>query len=69
MTYADLAHRAQQLRAAGKPNFGDHDWRPMTKLLHRPWFDRRWIIQEVTLADDSVPGLQYADTLSSRGPM
>ena len=29
----------------------------MANLLCRPWFDRRWIIQEVTLADDSVPRL------------
>ncbi|KAH6850650.1 heterokaryon incompatibility protein-domain-containing protein [Chaetomium sp. MPI-CAGE-AT-0009] len=52
-----IFREANQLRAAGKPNFVDHDWRPMTNLLHRPWFDRRWIIQEVTLADDSVPRL------------
>ncbi|KAL2172468.1 hypothetical protein VTG60DRAFT_5222 [Thermothelomyces hinnuleus] len=29
----------------------------MNSLLRRPWFDRRWIIQEVTLADDTVPRL------------
>ncbi|KAK3297376.1 heterokaryon incompatibility protein-domain-containing protein [Chaetomium fimeti] len=52
-----IFREANELRAAGKPNFVDHDWRPMTNLVHRPWFDRRWIIQEVTLADDSVPRL------------
>ncbi|KAH6641060.1 heterokaryon incompatibility protein-domain-containing protein [Chaetomium tenue] len=52
-----IFREASQLRAADKPNFNDHDWRPITNLLHRPWFDRRWIIQEVTLADDSVPRL------------
>jgi hypothetical protein len=29
----------------------------MNSLLCRPWFERRWIIQEVTLAEDSVPRL------------
>jgi hypothetical protein len=45
----------QRLRRENKPNFNDHDWRPLTNILCRPWFDRRWIVQEVTLADDSVP--------------
>ncbi|KAL2017902.1 hypothetical protein VTK56DRAFT_1558 [Thermocarpiscus australiensis] len=46
---------ANRLRREGKPNFLDHNWAPMNNLLCRPWFDRRWIIQEVVLADDSVP--------------
>ncbi|KAL2163029.1 hypothetical protein VTH06DRAFT_6865 [Thermothelomyces fergusii] len=46
-----------RLRAEGKPNLLDYDWRPMNNLLLRRWFDRRWIIQEVTLADDRVPRL------------
>ncbi|KAL2197703.1 heterokaryon incompatibility protein-domain-containing protein [Corynascus similis CBS 632.67] len=49
--------QAYRRRVEGKPNFLSHDSRPMTRLLCRPWFDRRWIIQEVTLADDTVPRL------------
>lgn len=47
----------QRLRKEGKPNFNDHDWRPIASILCRPWFERRWIIQEVTLADEKVPRL------------
>ncbi|KAK4157159.1 heterokaryon incompatibility protein-domain-containing protein [Chaetomidium leptoderma] len=53
----NIFREAWQLRHDGQPNFNDHDWRPMANLLCRPWFDRRWIIQEVALADDSVPRL------------
>jgi hypothetical protein len=35
----------------------DYDWRPILNVVCRPWFGRRWIIQEVTLADDKVPRL------------
>jgi hypothetical protein len=30
----------------------DADWRPMWNILERPWFLRKWIIQEVVLARD-----------------
>ncbi|KAK4099596.1 HET-domain-containing protein [Parathielavia hyrcaniae] len=46
---------AARLRREKKPNFLDHDWRPITSLVMRPWFNRRWIIQEVALADGAVP--------------
>ncbi|AEO56518.1 hypothetical protein MYCTH_2058464, partial [Thermothelomyces thermophilus ATCC 42464] len=54
---ADRTDGGQRLRAEGKPNVLDYNWRRMNSLLCRPWFDRRWIIQEVTLADDTVPRL------------
>ncbi|KAK3385781.1 heterokaryon incompatibility protein-domain-containing protein [Podospora didyma] len=44
-------------RKENKPNFSDHDWTPFNNLLCRPWFDRRWIIQEVSLSGAAVPTL------------
>ncbi|KAK5657904.1 hypothetical protein OQA88_2453 [Cercophora sp. LCS_1] len=44
-----------KLREEGKPTFIDHDWTPFNNLLCRPWFDRRWVIQEMALSDESVP--------------
>ncbi|KAI0551286.1 heterokaryon incompatibility protein-domain-containing protein [Xylaria curta] len=43
---------SQQLRAEGKPNILDHDWSLLTALLKRPWFRRKWVIQEVALAKE-----------------
>ena len=36
-----------ELRDQGKPNLADYDWDPMVKIFTRPWFTRRWIVQEV----------------------
>jgi hypothetical protein len=47
----------QQLQREGKPNFIDHDWRPIASIFRRPWFDRRWIIQEVASSADHVQRL------------
>lgn len=33
----------------------DHDWTSMNRLLLKPWFERKWIIQEVVMAPDSIP--------------
>ncbi|KAK3303226.1 heterokaryon incompatibility protein-domain-containing protein [Chaetomium strumarium] len=49
------ARALQRLREEKKPNLLDHNWEPMNNLLCRPWFGRRWIIQEVVVADDTVP--------------
>ncbi|KAM7205118.1 Heterokaryon incompatibility protein (HET) domain containing protein [Naviculisporaceae sp. PSN 640] len=54
-TVLTMHKEAAELRKQGKPNFNDHDWTPMNHLLCRPWFDRRWIIQEVAMAPDHVP--------------
>ncbi|KAI1746695.1 heterokaryon incompatibility protein-domain-containing protein [Xylaria castorea] len=45
---------SQQLRAEGKPNILDHDWSLLTALLARPWFRRKWVIQEVALAKQVI---------------
>ncbi|KAI1422520.1 heterokaryon incompatibility protein-domain-containing protein [Xylaria sp. FL1777] len=50
-----------------RPLPADFDWRPVVKLLQRPWFERTWIIQEAILArrglvicgDQSVPWLTF----------
>ncbi|TRX93544.1 hypothetical protein FHL15_005516 [Xylaria flabelliformis] len=45
---------SQQLRAEGKPNILDHDWSLLTALLARPWFRRKWVIQEIALAKQVI---------------
>ncbi|KAH6989738.1 heterokaryon incompatibility protein-domain-containing protein [Ilyonectria sp. MPI-CAGE-AT-0026] len=45
------SHRLQQ---EGKPNVLDHDWMPLVALLARPWFCRKWVVQEVSLARHAV---------------
>lgn len=35
----------------------DHDWTSMNRLLLKPWFERKWIIQEVVMAPDNIPRL------------
>ncbi|KIH86519.1 hypothetical protein SPBR_08203 [Sporothrix brasiliensis 5110] len=43
---------ALEMQRQGKPNFLDHDWTPLVALLTRPWFRRKWVVQEVCLAQD-----------------
>lgn len=38
-----------------KPNIYEHAWLPINRLLCRPWFERKWIIQEVVMAKGTVP--------------
>ncbi|KAI0467724.1 heterokaryon incompatibility protein-domain-containing protein [Xylaria cf. heliscus] len=45
---------SQRLREEGKPNILDHDWSLLTALLARPWFRRKWVIQEIALARQVV---------------
>ncbi|KAI0424744.1 heterokaryon incompatibility protein-domain-containing protein [Xylaria sp. FL1042] len=45
---------SMQRRHQGKPNLYDHDWEPLTVLVARPWFRRKWIVQEVALAREAV---------------
>ncbi|KAI0442937.1 heterokaryon incompatibility protein-domain-containing protein [Xylaria telfairii] len=45
---------ALRLREEGKPNILDHDWSLLTALLARPWFRRKWVIQEIALAKKVV---------------
>ncbi|CAG9994502.1 unnamed protein product [Clonostachys byssicola] len=48
-----ISYDALRLRAEGKPNLLDHDWAPLVALLRRPWFRRKWVVQEVALAKDA----------------
>ncbi|KAI1819635.1 heterokaryon incompatibility protein-domain-containing protein [Xylaria intraflava] len=43
-----------RLHDEGKPNLLDHDWAPLAALMTRPWFRRKWVIQEVALAKQVV---------------
>lgn len=45
---------SHQLQQEGKPNVLDHDWMPLVALLARPWFCRKWVVQEVSLARHAV---------------
>ncbi|KAH8661095.1 heterokaryon incompatibility protein-domain-containing protein, partial [Ilyonectria robusta] len=45
-----LRRDSLRLREEGKPNVLDHDWMP----LARPWFRRKWVVQEVSLARQAV---------------
>ncbi|KAH7026620.1 heterokaryon incompatibility protein-domain-containing protein [Microdochium trichocladiopsis] len=51
--YSEMAN----LRTEGKieQHFHTNDWATINKLLTRPWFDRKWIIQEVLMAPEDVP--------------
>ncbi|KAL4870872.1 heterokaryon incompatibility protein-domain-containing protein [Aspergillus spectabilis] len=48
------------------------EWAALSRLMRRPWFSRRWIIQEIALArsatvhcgPDSVPWTDFADAIS-----
>ncbi|KAI2631771.1 heterokaryon incompatibility protein-domain-containing protein [Xylaria nigripes] len=58
---ADLAAKpqiirsdSQRLRDEGKPNLLDFDWSPLVALLSRPWFHRKWVVQEVVLAKEVI---------------
>ncbi|KAI0111199.1 heterokaryon incompatibility protein-domain-containing protein [Nemania sp. FL0031] len=49
-----LYRDSRQLRDEGKPNLIDHDWEPLVALVTRPWFLRKWVVQEVVLAKEVV---------------
>ncbi|CAH0051115.1 unnamed protein product [Clonostachys solani] len=51
-TIQALHQDSQRLREQGKPNLLDHDWLPLASLLSRPWFRRKWMIQEISLAKE-----------------
>ncbi|KAI1119815.1 heterokaryon incompatibility protein-domain-containing protein [Nemania abortiva] len=53
-TAQTLYHDSRRLRDEGKPNLIDHDWEPLAQLLSRPWFFRKWVVQEVVLAKEVV---------------
>jgi hypothetical protein len=49
---ADLNAKAQALWCDA--NVLDTDFSPLVSLLARPWFRRRWVVQEVSLAREAV---------------
>jgi hypothetical protein len=40
----------EELRAAGLPDVGDPAWDQLQAFCRRPWFVRKWVIQETVLA-------------------
>ncbi|KAI0875946.1 heterokaryon incompatibility protein-domain-containing protein [Hypoxylon argillaceum] len=52
--FEKLLAEALQRRREGKPNLHDYDWQPLAALVSRPWFRRKWIVQEVVLAREAV---------------
>ncbi|CAK7211580.1 hypothetical protein SCUCBS95973_001163 [Sporothrix curviconia] len=53
-TAQGVLNKARALQKEGRPNFLDHDWVSLLRLLERPWFRRKWVIQEVCLAKDAI---------------
>lgn len=51
---ATATEMADQCRKEGRPNMYDHDWKPLLKALDLPWFYRKWVIQEVALAQKAM---------------
>ncbi|EON68311.1 hypothetical protein W97_07569 [Coniosporium apollinis CBS 100218] len=55
-----------------RDSFASKEWAALSALMRRPWFNRRWIIQEIALAKratlhcgkDSVPWREFADVIS-----
>lgn len=53
-------------------SFASQDWAALSELMRRPWFNRRWIIQEIALAkeatlycgEDNVSWGDFADVIS-----
>lgn len=41
----------------------ERDWKALDALLKRPWFNRRWVIQEIALAPTATVhcGEQHVD--------
>lgn len=42
------------LQGLGSPGCEDSFWISLVDLIHRPWFERLWIIQEAVLAQETV---------------
>ncbi|KAI1299868.1 heterokaryon incompatibility protein-domain-containing protein [Xylaria venustula] len=49
-----MHRKSLQLRDEGRPNLLDHDWAALVALLERPWFRRKWVVQEVALAKEAL---------------
>jgi hypothetical protein len=53
MTQEMLAE-AVALEAKGQESYRHLQWEPFYRMLARPWFDRKWVIQEVAFAREAV---------------
>lgn len=55
---ADLRQKILEVTEAlsdiGAPNLFNYDWNPLISLLLRPWFQRKWVIQELAHARDAT---------------
>ncbi|KAI3390345.1 hypothetical protein diail_10012, partial [Diaporthe ilicicola] len=45
-----VAEMAIRDRREGRPNMDEYDLKPLVELISRPWFTRKWVVQEVSLA-------------------
>ncbi|SPO07270.1 uncharacterized protein DNG_09964 [Cephalotrichum gorgonifer] len=54
VTTTTMIEEAQRLEAEGKETWRTLNWDPYLNLLRRPWFYRKWIIQEVAFAKRAV---------------
>ena len=41
---------SQEVKELGLPELSDPVWEMLKRVLHRPWFERVWVIQEVALS-------------------
>lgn len=41
---------SQEAKELGLPELSDPIWEALKRVLHRPWFDRVWVIQEVAVS-------------------
>ncbi|KAH8197230.1 hypothetical protein TruAng_008588 [Truncatella angustata] len=46
----DMLERQQK----GQPGLLSHNWKPLASLLERPWFRRKWVVQETSLAREAI---------------
>jgi hypothetical protein len=49
-----ITEDAYALSDEGKPNLFEYDWNPIVCLLRRPWFERKWVIQELAHAREAA---------------
>jgi Heterokaryon incompatibility protein (HET) len=51
--YSSNIEKEKELELRYDRNLSEN-WRALTYLVCRPWFTRRWIVQEISLASDSI---------------
>lgn len=48
-----VAEMANRDRREGRATIDEHDWTALVELIRRPWFTRKWVVQEVSLAQEA----------------